>query len=251
MKFFNYLKENRTITISKEEAIDIINKNCSNNIKVMDQKLVYIYRGINSLKIGYGYTNSNTGNPRVSANTHNFMTLLMDNLPSWKNYPKRSRGIICTTEPRYTYNYGNIFKVYPFDNSKIGICSETDVWLSFYKAFGRSFSVDDFNNLIFHFTKKTNLPKPMDYKSVIKTLEAIKEYLQDNEKISGVARQETKIVKEILMSNDSVEKALDKELSPKNNEFKMGIKNILFNREVWIQGEAILEFYDEFHKIWE
>jgi hypothetical protein len=134
-KFLQYITEGegRTLSIGEERAMDLINKHCSKNYKLLSTDKIGIYRGIKDISSDYAYIDSNKGKLRTSANTENYMTLLMDNLPSWKNYPKRSRGIICSTSTNVS-GYGTVYKVFPYDNAKIGICPSFDVWESFHKT---------------------------------------------------------------------------------------------------------------------
>ena len=124
-KFKKYLNEGRTKKINGEKAVDLIIKNASKNFKsiYMTGKVMPIYRGLPD-KTEFGYIDTNKGELRIYANTYNYMTLLMDNLSSWKKYPKRSRGIICSTDPDYASDFagwGDINHVIPYDNVKIAV----------------------------------------------------------------------------------------------------------------------------------
>ena len=240
MKLYNYLKENRTKTISKEEAVDIITKKCHNNTKIMKQK-AYIYRGISSFSYSTGYINSNTGSPRMSANTINYMTLLMDNLPSWKNYPKRSRGIICSTDEFNSDSYGNVYHVFPFDNSKIGVCPKNDAWDSFYDTFAKYTkgisSVHAFNIALKTIFEKHNLSvNEKSYSSLLNGIKKLKSLNVKNGELEQFFNE---------ISENNVEKSLSEIFDPSFNNFKIGIKNISPDKEVWIQGEAIIVDYHE------
>ena len=65
--------------------------------------------------------------------TENYITLLIDYiLPSWKNYPKRSKSLVCSSSKSISWGYGNkAYVVFPYNNAKIGVCSEVDLWESF------------------------------------------------------------------------------------------------------------------------
>jgi hypothetical protein len=74
---------------------------------------------------------------RKSANTENYYTLLIDNLPSWQNYPKRSKSLICSTSRHVAELFsqdndknGGVYIVLPFNGAKIGICPQRDIWLT-------------------------------------------------------------------------------------------------------------------------
>jgi hypothetical protein len=120
-----YDSKTRVQKIGTEEALDLLD-NCVKSVK---NDRFPIYRG-----------KRNTGNfnfvdpqkfTRVSANTQNYYTLLFSNLPSWKNYPKRQKSLICTTNEATANGYGYVYYVFPYDEAKIGVCPKTDLWNSF------------------------------------------------------------------------------------------------------------------------
>jgi hypothetical protein len=90
----------------------------------------YIFKGIEGLSETIAITDPKLME-RKSANTRNHYTLLMDNLPSWQNYPKRSRSLICSTSKSRAGDFGNLYLVVPFDNASIGVCSDHDLWGGF------------------------------------------------------------------------------------------------------------------------
>jgi hypothetical protein len=82
---------------------------------------------------------------RDSRNTQNYYTLLFDNLPSWQEYPKRSRSLICSTSYSWAKGYGSqTYLILPFDGAKFGVCPEKDIWFSFYYLLGKK-SLDRMN----------------------------------------------------------------------------------------------------------
>ena len=121
-------KKSRSFNISTEEAIELLRteyseayENYKNGIK--------IYRGTNS-DYSVFVTDPSIGT-RVSANTENYYTLVIDNSPRWKQFPKRSKSVVCTTDKNYAGNYGEKYIVFPINGSKIGVCSKEDFWESF------------------------------------------------------------------------------------------------------------------------
>ena len=90
-----------------------------------------IFRGVSG-SAAYPYWIVQPGkSQRVSRNTSNFYTGLIDGLPSWKNYPKRSRSIICSNNYDGAHSFGNVLRVFPKNGAKIGICPAEDFWMSF------------------------------------------------------------------------------------------------------------------------
>jgi hypothetical protein len=90
---------------------------------------------------------------RVSANTSNVYTLLIDNLRSWSEYPKRSRSIICSTSAFNAAGYGvhnPPHQVFPEDGAKIGVAPRSDIWNSFEKGLSEISvpTLPQFNELI-------------------------------------------------------------------------------------------------------
>lgn len=65
---------------------------------------------------------------RRSENTWNHYTLLLDNSPYYKGWPRRSKSIICTTDPKEASGYGTVMALIPLDGAKIGIVPESDMW---------------------------------------------------------------------------------------------------------------------------
>ena len=97
---------------------------------------------------------------RVSQNTTNVYTRLMsDILPSWKDYPKRSESFICSTSEITArgYNRGNVYQLFPSNNTLIGVCSSLDIWESFDNNF--TLNMDYFNDFIIRFFTKIDIYK--------------------------------------------------------------------------------------------
>lgn len=73
---------------------------------------------------------------RNSVDTDNYYNLIMDNMPKWFEYPKRSKSIIGSLDKSTAEDYGNLYRVIPiFENSKVAIAPKFDIWWSFDRAF--------------------------------------------------------------------------------------------------------------------
>lgn len=133
IKNYKLFLERRSSPISKQEAIDIIKNNCKDFLK---DKTPRIFRGIdhNNDTPDFLIVKPTNGLIRRSANAGNHYTLLIDNSSRWVEYPKRSKSIICTTSAEKALSYGECYCVIPFDNAKIGVCPENDIWASFEKS---------------------------------------------------------------------------------------------------------------------
>jgi hypothetical protein len=76
---------------------------------------------------------------RKSINISNYYTLLIDNSPYWKEYPKRCNSLIALLDGQ-EFIYGkSLYRVIPFDNAMFGVAPSDDLWFSFYNL------VDNFN----------------------------------------------------------------------------------------------------------
>lgn len=131
MRLNKYLEEKkeyseppRTKKIERTAAIGFLERN---GIQAKD--IGQIYRGLPG-KFDYGFVQPSQY-VRQSRNTENYYTLMIDNFPSWKKYPKRSRSLICSSDVYYASGFGNLYQVFPEKNGLIGVCSEMDIWSSF------------------------------------------------------------------------------------------------------------------------
>jgi hypothetical protein len=69
---------------------------------------------------------------RISAHTTNEYTSLVSNLPNWLEYPKRSKSIICTSDPFNADDYGDsVYVVVLPPRFNAGVCFKNDFWFSF------------------------------------------------------------------------------------------------------------------------
>ncbi len=120
-------------SITPTEFIDWCEKHARSYLGLA--KKYPIFRGFKGSPPDLGIMNTNRMD-RVSANTKNIYTVWMDNHPAWKDYPKRSKSIICSlSEARagsYAYESATML-IIPADINRIGICPGEDLWESFRK----------------------------------------------------------------------------------------------------------------------
>ena len=199
-----------------------------------------IYRGVGSSYDQYRVVDSNKGKPRQSANTLNYMTWLMDNLPSWKAYPKRSRGIICSTSLSYAGGYGQIYQIIPYDNAQIAVCPTIDVWESFEQPLD-GMTVKDFNEWLEDLFYRFHTGVPTSWATLKKALQQVDaEFKNKSDNDGSLRAYDWYNPYNLLNPNKKIMKTLDTELSPTKNNFKLGINNLSKDKEVWIQGNAIM-----------
>jgi hypothetical protein len=132
MKLYQYLNESRGKPIKDDKFLNNI-KTCSDIISYYNKTEKYLYRGA-----GYNgdimYLNPSSYTRKSKDDTNNYYTLLFDEiLPSWKNYPKRSKSVIMTDDKGYASDYGNLYIVLPFNGSLMASTkpNTSDIWYSF------------------------------------------------------------------------------------------------------------------------
>lgn len=115
------------------ELLTFIRRHCSKSIWMFDN-LTPIWRGERQASALLGSDGvaviDTTQSERSSQNTRNWYTLILDNHPAYKDFPKRSQSIICTTKYSTAQSYGrdNAMAVIPFDSAKIGWVNAPDIW---------------------------------------------------------------------------------------------------------------------------
>jgi hypothetical protein len=119
-----------------DEALAFIKKNCNQAYQNFGKNT--LFRGSKNLDPNKCYYLDYSKGKRKSQQVSNHYTILMDESPYYKNYPKRRSSIICTTNISQTTNYGETFAIYPIDNTVIAVCPEYDIWYTrlAYKRYG-------------------------------------------------------------------------------------------------------------------
>ena len=194
----------------------------------------------NSILKGFGVELTHTSykidpslKQRVSVNTHNYYTVLMDNLPSWQEYPKRSRSLICSTS-LYTargFATGEPYNIFPIDGAKIAVCPRLDIW---HVKLTDNLTFVGLNG-IFRECKVSWYSYRNILDDIFQNRKKIATYLQD----AATTTSYNKIIDDIR-SSDSQEQlitALDNLYNPDRLGFKLfSIEQLpaYKNREVWI-----------------
>jgi hypothetical protein len=279
MKIIKYFKlfESRTAEITDEEFVMLVKDNCKNylaNPKYL-QRMKSMFNGKYSyidpkqhVRMPLMNTEDGVG---VSSVHH---TLFMDNLPSWKSFPKRSESLIGSLK----FNEGDAFGlrcylVIPYDGANFGLAPYSDLW-------GSQCKIDDmmyeFNEL---FSKRLIDLKVSDdsYEAMMTDIQhRYKKYLKRKAKLSpdGVSLHETNNV--LLMSHkhryidnifskfssegiESVEEGFDKYFAPQcfysrrvGSEVK-GFKSVEYDglvsddkREFWTDSKCLLVYMENF-----
>lgn len=146
-------------------------------------KGVRIYRGLNHTDSKYRYKAQMQFGSRVSANTDNYYTLIVDHDEDWADYPPRSASIICTNKSNVASGYGTTYVVLPAGDPLVGICSRVDYWVSFPRlknVGGEHVGLSDLNLIIKRMANQwahISNYKPADYRHLTQVLEIIDEQI--------------------------------------------------------------------------
>ncbi len=200
---------------------------------------------------------------RVSRNTTNELTLLVSHiLPSWQEWPKRSRSLICSEsyDTADTYSNGGAYIVLPLGDPNIAVVPGLDFWDGF------DMSPPDFNHNFGEFLRSfraiapnieipTKIVTVQEMVQVLKTYDAAFKYPELVNKMIGElsASRVYRIGKmvDLLTSGNSIA-TLDEFFSPERNSFRMfrysQYENFL-NYEVWFSAPAVLVRQQMFNKL--
>jgi len=259
MRLNSYIiKEGRGKSVQEEHAVDFIKNHCKKALKVFLDTDKVIYRGMD-FRDSYYHIDPKTGT-RISANTSNEYTLIMDNDPRWKEYPKRSKSLICTTSTRKTNAYGNTYMVFAKDGSRYGVCPTEDLWQSFstfkgmsmasvnnyLRDLGEETGVVEFDDMAMdgdatYFEVVTNINKIGDYLDNIATTHTDSNYdiiggLMDNDIFRRWYKSGKEPFTKWFLDMYDPERNDFYVTDNVNKIFTTGVKN----KEVWTDGESIL-----------
>jgi hypothetical protein len=150
MKKIQYFKlfESRTARLSDEEFINLAKTKCKDFLT----NPKYLQRIKTSYDGDYSYINPKLShrNPLMKEegaggvfSSHH--TLLMDNLPSWNGFPKRTQSIIGSTNFGFDPSFGDhYYCIIPYDNAKFAVAPDCDLWNSSCKIANNEYKFDDY-----------------------------------------------------------------------------------------------------------
>lgn len=149
---------------SIDDAIDLLNTHCKNALWMLEKNRP-IYRGEKGSNVSSKLENTGfatvdtTSTERVSHNTSNYYTLILDNHPNRQHFPKRSRSYVATTNKNRAKSYGgfsgwagsnsssdNIIIIIPFDRTKIGMVNMEDMWDTTVNLFHGHETIENWNS---------------------------------------------------------------------------------------------------------
>jgi hypothetical protein len=253
--------ESRTAELSEDEFKNILKSECKEYIN--NPILLQRSKQSKSSKFGFIDPTKFYRNPLEGSTGSKHHQLLMENLPSWSKFPKRSKSIIGVTNQSYTSGYGlHRYLVIPFDGAEFGVAPDEDLWLATCvltdgaPLIGLDYSIS-FDNTFSGMMRSRDISDD-SYKDMILDLQRLsdeyKGYLENEYK--GYEYSLFKFIKSINKSYNDIEKALDHYLNPsrfhswKEKGFKLmdykelsSIKSDKF--EFWTESPCLLYYIGE------
>lgn len=152
-RYLNYINEKKYENEYLDEvaAKNIINKFCSD----FNPSNNPIYR---SIQQSSDFILVKRRELRESAYSKNYYTLLLNNLDSWSNYPKRQH--ICYNND-VSFNF-ELYRVIPFNGAKVGVCIGDDIQAPFLE--NTDITKEMIGDEIYSFIDLTRFIDNFDYK---------------------------------------------------------------------------------------
>ena len=265
MKIVKYFKlfESRTAQITDKEFVMLVKDNCKEylaNPKYM-QRMKEDFNGEYSYIDPKQHVRRPLMNPDGGGVVSAHHTLLMDNLPSWKSFPKRSESLIGSLKFNEDHAFGQrCYLVIPYDGARFGLAPCSDLWGSYCEVGDMKY---EFDNLI---TKRlTDLGvSEKSYAAMMKDLQhwyddyLIREHNKESKRnlyfsyIDNIFKN---------FSSDgigSVEEGFDKYFAPQKFSSRVGagakeFKSVEYNglvsddkREFWTDSRCLLVYLEDF-----
>jgi hypothetical protein len=279
MKFQRYLTEykdeKKSVSkgLSKTNFLELLEQSkFKNSLEVYKNSQFRIFRGTNQHFV-YGFYPKQE-EERMSQNTGNFYTIMINHDAKWKKYPRRQ--IICSSSFKSANIFGTPFLLIPEYNTKIGCCYNPDIWGSF-KAIGK-YAIDGadvvdriwkaFQNLAF-VCRSVTKTRPEEVQEIINKIsgdvdlfkindiETLKWFFNGFDLLRPQTTQEMMLkrgmTKDWYDSGKSFYTWFSELLSPSKNGFKLQSFNESLNlkerQELWMDCECLMISTDQMKDI--
>lgn len=261
-KHFKLFESTRTTELELDEFIKIVNDNCKDFIKspFLIQRSKSYYEGVN-----YAYIDpkkhvrvQRKDNGEGSGVSTNHSLLLMDNLKSWNNFPKRSQCVIGISNALNYSDFGEyVYFVIPFDGAKFGVAPAADIWSCYIRNESASYRSIRFNDLLSYDLFDIGISDKSYYDMVHSLYKAynseinldeyyyikqIFDYIRDNYYGDDIIKFENGLSDFFNPSNFEVDKSDYVGFDTMNyNELKY-----ISNKEIWTDSECLIIYVKKF-----
>lgn len=230
-----------------ENVIKLIETHCKDSIRHIKNDVCF-YRGDKEMNpdidtiVAKSVDSSAT--VRQSQNTPNFYTVIIDNNPAFKDFPKRGRSFICSTSLHTAANYTGYssfskmgekrtYRIIPYDGVKIGVCDEADIWDSSINLFGTEAEIFIFNSMFEGLKIKSTMQGLEDYDLLLKDVDSKQRKEFEESFPYAKANQMDNFVKELFATYTP------HNLGMHSMTTAMDIDK-LRDQEVWIGGKVLM-----------
>ncbi len=238
-----------------KEAMAFLEK----KVKIYDN---FFYKGINSdfeiPDIILKDPNSSVRKSKTQDIHGNIYDLLLNNLPSWREYPRRNKSIIMTDSLDIAKSFANkdkgiykkTFQVFPKYNSKIVVAPESDIWFSFMNGLGmlglkgEKAKLQNFNRYLVEILKSNLVDEDIwTYESILSSLRAL--FKTAPYSINQLCFESKILFGKLKEFNKTPEEIFDNLLSPNLNGFEIKKFNKSYeldnsNVELWTNAKYLL-----------
>jgi hypothetical protein len=246
MKTFKQYIQEASVTpikstpIDLQEVIKVIKKNCSDSLWMFESKTP-IWRGEKQQDLIFGKDGiaviDTTKSERKSQSMGNWYTLIIDNSPKYKNYPKRSQSLICTNNIGAAEGYGTPMAVIPFNGAKIGVVNAPDIWDKMITMGDKEMDLVSANNYFSMLRKfglsDTNWQSFVDFDKKLKTDENFRDLVENGVKGKPLEDLLDDFVNKVRKMYDDLGFEL---LNPKQYEKRPTTSR---ETEMWVGGEVV------------
>jgi len=266
MKIIKYFKlfESRTAEVTDEEFVRLVKENCQDflaNPKYLQRMKGYFngeYSYIDPRRHVRRPLMDTDGGAGVFSAHH---TLLMENLPSWKSFPKRSESLIGSLRFSEDQAFGQrCYLVIPYDGARFGLAPCSDLWGSYCEIGDMRYEFNDvFSERLIDLEVSDK-----SYDAMMKDLQHwYEDYLKREAKLSAHIWPRVSYIDNIFrkFSSDGIgnaEEGFDKYFAPQRfssrvgagaKEFKsVGYEGLVSDgkREFWTDSRCLLVYLENF-----
>lgn len=218
-----------------------------------------IFRGIANRSDDFLFVNPKAAaTPRRSRNATNQYTLMMDNLPAWQAYPKRSQSIICSSAQHQAGGYGTLYRVLPVNGSKLGICPSADLWFSFPMFSKHEFKLNHFVDSLYELYNQIfkDTLSNTDYQTLVTQVNQLDAKLKENPELVRGAWHPEFADMYSKNSHAPLMQTFAEYMDPIANGFRLQttanydpVDNRAGSHEVWTDGPSYLVKSDIFNRM--
>lgn len=235
--------------VEVKDAIKILNKYCKDALWMLNKNMP-LYRADrammkSTLNSGFSLADSSL-TTRQSENTSNFYTIILDNIPSRKDFPKRSKSFIGSRSITRAQNYGrsNVVIMIPYDGVKIGAVNKDDMWDTKINVHNSIRRIESYNwvwERFFNALEKNSVKKKLNWQFFEKLDKALRE---KNPKTLDVFNDEFCENTTRKIDTTHFLKDIDDAYSPRATGHTChtteNLPRIMSSSEVWVEGQCVL-----------